>query len=223
MFALPAMARSSHSDRAQLRSSGITVAVTATEFKFKLSRAKVPLGNVTFRVTNRGKIGHDFKIAGKKTPVVKSGKTVLLTVTFKKSARYAYLCTVLGHAAAGMKGSLAVGTASPAPPPKPGTTTVVTTTTPTPAGAIEVDATEWAFALSQTTAKAGATVVFDLINKGQIAHNFAFPQLGVSTPNIDPGQSVILQVTFSKPGNYAYVCTLPQHADFGMAGTFVVT
>jgi uncharacterized cupredoxin-like copper-binding protein len=36
-------------------------------------------------VTNKGKIPHDFKIAGKKTPLLKPGKSAELTVTLKKA------------------------------------------------------------------------------------------------------------------------------------------
>ena len=88
-----------------------TVGVTAGlpgEFHFKLSKASVPHGKVTFIVTNRGNLPHDFKIGGKKTPLLQSGKTARLIVTFTKGGKFAYLCTVSGHAAAGMKGTLRV-------------------------------------------------------------------------------------------------------------------
>src|SRR6476619_7544312 len=74
--------------------------VTATEFKFKLSRTNVPTGTVIFTVVNKGKIAHDFKIAGKKTPTLSPGKSFSLTVRFAKSGRFAYLCTLSGHASA---------------------------------------------------------------------------------------------------------------------------
>ena len=51
---------------------------------------------------------HDFTINGKQTPLISPGKTAKLTVTFKKKGRYPYLCTVPGHAAAGMKGVFTV-------------------------------------------------------------------------------------------------------------------
>ena len=57
--------------------------VTATEFKFKLSKTSVPHGAVTFTVVNKGKLPHDFKISGKKTPLIKPGKSAKLTVTLK--------------------------------------------------------------------------------------------------------------------------------------------
>jgi uncharacterized cupredoxin-like copper-binding protein len=78
-------------------------------FAFKLStKTLAKPGKVTFVVTNVGKLLHDFKIAGKKTSLIQPGKTVRLAVTFKKKGKYAYLCTVPGHAAAGMRGVFTV-------------------------------------------------------------------------------------------------------------------
>lgn len=87
-----------------------TVTVTAgkpSELKFTLSKSSVPSGSVTFTVANKGKSTHDFKIAGKKTAVLRPGKTAKLTVALTKG-KAAYLCTLPGHAAAGMKGTLTV-------------------------------------------------------------------------------------------------------------------
>jgi uncharacterized cupredoxin-like copper-binding protein len=96
----PALGAHSHANAA-------AVTVTATEFKFKLSKLSVPHGTVVFTVANKGKISHDFKINGKKTPLIKPGKSAKLTVTFK-AGKFKYLCTVPGHAALGMKGTLTV-------------------------------------------------------------------------------------------------------------------
>jgi uncharacterized cupredoxin-like copper-binding protein len=87
------------------------VAVTAgkpSELRFTLSRKTVPKGTVVFKVTNRGKSSHDFKIAGKKTKLLAAGKTATLRVTIAKAGKYRYLCTVPGHAASGMRGTLTV-------------------------------------------------------------------------------------------------------------------
>jgi len=90
---------------ARTHASVTAVTVTATEFKFKLSKLTVPHGKVTFTVVNKGKIPHDFKINGKKTALVSPGKSAKLTVTFAKG-KFKYLCTVPGHAGLGMKGTL---------------------------------------------------------------------------------------------------------------------
>ena len=95
-----------------------TVAVSAgtpSEFAFKLSKATVPSGVVHFKVTNNGTIAHDFEIAGKKTKLLSPGQSQTISVDFKKAGSFQYLCTVTGHAAAGMKGVLKVRSAAPVP------------------------------------------------------------------------------------------------------------
>ena len=100
VVAAPALGSRTHA-------TATAVTVTATEFKFKLSKTSVSHGSVTFTLVNKGHVGHDFKIGGKKTPVVQPGKSAKLTVTLK-AGKAAYLCTVPGHSAAGMKGTLTV-------------------------------------------------------------------------------------------------------------------
>src|SRR6266550_6323693 len=99
----------------------MTVTVTAgkpSEFGFKLSTKTFKHGIVTFKVRNGGAIPHDFKICasakggtanactGKVTKLLSPGQPATLTYTFKTKGTYEYLCTVPGHAAAGMKGDL---------------------------------------------------------------------------------------------------------------------
>jgi uncharacterized cupredoxin-like copper-binding protein len=81
-----------------------SIGVTGKEFKFALTSKTAKHGKVTFRFTNKGKLKHDFKIAGKKTALLAPGKSASLTVTLK-AGKYTYICTVPGHAAAGMKGT----------------------------------------------------------------------------------------------------------------------
>ena len=84
------------------------VAVGMSEFKFTVTPKTVKKGVVVFALTNRGAFEHDFKIRGKRSPVVAAGKRRTLSVTFTKAGRFAYLCTVPGHAASGMRGTLVV-------------------------------------------------------------------------------------------------------------------
>ena len=96
------------------------VTVVATDSKFTLSKRSVPSGAVIFTITNRGKLSHDFKIAGKKTPLLSPGHTATLRVTFSKKGRYPYLSTVSGQASHGMNGVFSVVAAvAPTPTPTP--------------------------------------------------------------------------------------------------------
>jgi uncharacterized cupredoxin-like copper-binding protein len=102
-----------------------TVAVTAgkpSEFKFTVVPKSVRHGAVVFRITNSATatLPHDFRICssprgsltntcvGKTSKMVSPGVKTTLTFTFKTKGTYEYLCTVPGHAAAGMKGLLKV-------------------------------------------------------------------------------------------------------------------
>jgi uncharacterized cupredoxin-like copper-binding protein len=88
-----------------------TVKVTAgkpSEFHFTVSAKSVKHGTVSFAVTNSGALPHDFKINGKKTKLLTPGQSQTLSVTFAKAGKYPFMCTVTGHAAAGMKGTLTV-------------------------------------------------------------------------------------------------------------------
>src|SRR2546423_10700679 len=68
-----------------------TVTVTMKEFKFTLSKTRVPHGAVTFKLVNRGKLPHDFSIAGKKSKLIGKGKTGMLQVTLR-AGKLAYKC-----------------------------------------------------------------------------------------------------------------------------------
>ncbi len=84
------------------------VTVGMYEMKFVLSKKVVPRGKVVFKVTNKGRIGHDFKIAGKKIPVIGARKSATVTVNFTKKGRFFFLCTVPGHVDGGMFGYFTV-------------------------------------------------------------------------------------------------------------------
>ena len=110
LVALPATEASATSTApAKARAQVVkVVAGSPSEFRFTLSKKTVKPGVVLFKITNKGQLPHDFKIAGKRTPLLQHGKTKTLRVVFKKVKKYPYLCTVSGHAAAGMKGVLRV-------------------------------------------------------------------------------------------------------------------
>jgi uncharacterized cupredoxin-like copper-binding protein len=84
------------------------VTVTASDFKYVLSKQVVPKGAATFVVKNVGAVPHDFKIAGKRTAMLAPGASATLNVTFAKGGKFPYVCTLAGHAEAGMKGVLPV-------------------------------------------------------------------------------------------------------------------
>ena len=64
-------------------------------------------GLVRFVVKNTGKIAHNFVIGTGQTTILKPGQSGSINVTLVKGKRK-FLCSITGHAAAGMKGTLVV-------------------------------------------------------------------------------------------------------------------
>jgi uncharacterized cupredoxin-like copper-binding protein len=219
-FAIPAIA-------ARASASGtVTIKVTATEFKFALSKRSVAAGTtVIFKVTNKGKVTHDFKIFGKKTPLLQPGKTATVKVVFKKKGRYGYLCSVLGHAKLGMKGTFGVGVKPPPITSTTGTTATTTTTPPptscaNPSTTVTVGMFEYRYVLSQPSVPAGC-IQFAITNRGLETHNFDLA--GVKQGAIlAPGGTETWAVQLAA-GSKLYQCDVPFHADRGMVGTLTVT
>lgn len=88
-----------------------TVNVVARDFEFSLDAASVAAGTVTFIVSNKGSMPHDFAITidgqRHKTEMIKPGDSAVLTVDLAPGS-YEYICTIPGHAILGMKGSLTI-------------------------------------------------------------------------------------------------------------------
>jgi len=202
------------------------VTVKASEFKYVFSRKSVPTGTVIFTVINKGKISHDFKIGGKKTKSLLPGKSAKLTVKFTKKGQYAFLCTIFGHAKAGMKGKFAVAT-KPVATTTVKTTTTTTTTTPPPTGTVgnanttvQVGMFEYGYNLSQSSVPSGQ-VTFVIKNNGNEVHNFTVQGVKVGTL-LNPGQTETYTVGLPA-SRLSYVCDVPFHIDRGMLGTLTVT
>jgi len=99
-----------------------TITVNEREFKITPSSRKAPVGRVKLVVKNTGSYPHALAIRGagvnKRTPTIKPGKSAVLVVDLR-SGSYALWCPIPGHAARGMKSSLAL----------PGAAATTTTTT----------------------------------------------------------------------------------------------
>jgi len=214
----------------------ITIKVTASDFKFVLSKKTVATGTtVIFKVTNKGKIGHDFKINGKKTPLIQPGKTATLKVVFKKKAKLSYLCTVPGHAALGMKGTFGVGVTVTVTTTTIGTTTGGTTTGGTtttgggscssPTTTITVGLREYAFDLSQGGAGQAAIpagcIQFNIKNNGAEIHNLDIAGVKAGAL-LNPGASETWAVQLTA-GSKTIQCDVPFHIDRGMQSTLTIS
>jgi plastocyanin len=105
-----------HPWRAQTAEAGTfptRIQAVADEYRFSLSRSRVPAGQVTIELANFGEDPHNFKlrrVGG--THVHTIGETLpgaRTTKTFKlRHGRFRYWCSVADHKARGMKGTLRV-------------------------------------------------------------------------------------------------------------------
>ena len=96
---------------------GKTVSLTADPggaLKFSTKEIKVDSGTktVTVSLMNPSSVEHGIASGGQKGEVVGKGGTSTITLTGLKDGKYTLVCPVPGHAAAGMKATLVVGSGS---------------------------------------------------------------------------------------------------------------
>lgn len=187
------------------------VTVHMTEYAFQLSAMTAPVGTVVFAITNDGKAPHNFSIGGQTTDTISSGGTATLTVNFTQAGDNPYLCTLPGHAAAGMQGTFTITGGTPIPTK--------------PVAILKTTLTDFKIALKTTTGKKVISVKHGLIrfkvtNAGKIAHNFVIG--GKQTPILAHGKTATLNVVLKK-GKIKYRCSVTGHASLGMKGVLLVT
>lgn len=90
--------------------TGGAITVCASDITFDVGTIKAKAGPLKITMVNDGAIYHTLKIPDADGFELKAngGKTASGTVTLKKG-EYSFDCTVSGHAAAGMKGTIEVG------------------------------------------------------------------------------------------------------------------
>lgn len=91
--------------RVKVNGTFVTKYKTVRKLVRTVTTNSVPAGNVKFTVTNNGHVPHNFVIGTDQTLVLAPGKSQVLEVTLDKKT-YTYICSIVGHAAAGMKGTL---------------------------------------------------------------------------------------------------------------------
>jgi plastocyanin len=81
------------------------------QLKFLASSANATAGHLTIKMANKSSVPHDIGVKGggvnEVGPVVSNGGTSTVSVTLKPGT-YTFFCSVDGHEAAGMKGTLTV-------------------------------------------------------------------------------------------------------------------
>lgn len=108
-----ALSRPWQAETAEAGTFPARVQAVADEYRFSLSRSRVPAGQVTIELANFGEDPHNFKLRRVRgTHVYTIGETLpgaRTTKTFKlRHGRFRYWCSVADHKALGMKGTLRV-------------------------------------------------------------------------------------------------------------------
>jgi nitrite reductase (NO-forming) len=97
-----------------------TIEVHAFDLGFKPAKLEVPAaGHYTVKLINTGSTTHDITFASGEQAVAKAGETASVDVDIP-AAGVSFLCSIPGHADAGMKGDVVIaGTAVASPSAKP--------------------------------------------------------------------------------------------------------
>lgn len=90
----------------------VEIDVASSGFAYAESSATATAGHVTIKSMNPQGTGHDISLKGngvdEKGEVVESGGVSTIDIADLKPGTYTYYCSVPGHEAAGMKGTLTV-------------------------------------------------------------------------------------------------------------------
>ena len=97
---------------AAVRERSRKVAVTLDDYLIRPQTVSVPRGEVTFTVTNRGRLGHTFRVRGKTKNVLaiqtlEPGESKTETRKLAKGT-YTMYCVLANHEELGMSGTLVV-------------------------------------------------------------------------------------------------------------------
>jgi hypothetical protein len=193
--------------------SAATVNAIVTDKGVTLSRSSLPVGTVTFRVTNRGLHRHAFRIAAEATPALAPGRSALLRIAFGQPGRVRYLVPGLPS------GWLRLIAAAPS---SPGVITPIQTATAQPTSAQPLCASPVtstvAVTMTDTTGPSGYTfspatlrcgsATFVLTNTGKSGHGLDLEdplgQILAPSPKVPPGQTLSVTIDLAYVGTYAW-------------------
>jgi uncharacterized cupredoxin-like copper-binding protein len=185
--------------------------------------------NVTVMLPNEGVTLHDFSIdeLGIKVDIA-PGQTQEVVIN-APAGTYEYYCSVPGHKAAGMVGTLtvtgagAVTASAPAEEAAPAADDAPAAEEGAGAASAEpvtVASYDIYFEPKEFSLPADTDVTVLLPNEGVTLHDFTIDELGIAV-SIEPGQTQ--EVVINAPaGTYEYYCSVPGHKAAGMVGTLTV-
>jgi plastocyanin len=86
---------------------------------------------------------------------------------------------------------------------------------------VTVTGGEYFFKLSRARVPRG-TVYVTFVNQGSESHDLKLTGKSPMTKVLAPNTKQTIKLVFKKPGRYAFLCTVGEHALRGMTGTLVV-
>jgi hypothetical protein len=197
---------------ARSKAGSFTVTVTITNSRVTLAPLTVPAGSVVFNIVNRANSARDFEIAGKKTPMIATGRSATLRVEVTKRPSPYFSVGPRQARLSGLVGVLVACT-------KPTTSTV------------DVQIISGKITLSHATVPCG-TVTFVVTNKEDPAtqkiHEFDVDvptdvKGGASSPRLLPGQTAKVRISFPfKSDQVYYACRQGRDFEMGEEGFLVV-
>jgi uncharacterized cupredoxin-like copper-binding protein len=81
------------------------------------------------------------------------------------------------------------------------------------AAATRVSMTDFAFSPDPLLSSGGR---LEIVNDGQVEHDFVVPELGKGTPDVPPGGVAVLDLAGQPAGTYIVLCSIPGHREAGM-------
>jgi uncharacterized cupredoxin-like copper-binding protein len=200
--------------------------------------------NTAAQAKNGDPSGIEGVIAG--SPVLNANGEATVEVAALEAGAYPYICTVPGHYAAGMKGTLNVGGANAGA----GGNNQAGGTEPAPGGdaggtvAASADPAALKFQQEALTGKADQAFQVAFDNPSAVPHNWVMVSPGqedavaqaAAAKNGDPtgiqgviagaqpiaSSSATIDVPAQPAGSYPYICTVPGHYAAGMKGTITL-
>ena len=117
----------------------------------------------------------------------------------------------------------ASGAATPAAATPAAATPVAAAATPEAANGDQptVEMVDIDFNPNEFTIPANTDVTVMLPNEGAIVHNFNIDELGISSGDVQPGNTGEVTIN-AEAGEYTYYCNVPGHREAGMVGTLTV-
>lgn len=89
-------------------------------------------------------------------------------------------------------------------------------------GTVRVSMTEFAFDPDPIVLQHGPGARLEVVNDGTTAHDLLIGRLGKGTPDLPPGQRMVLDLSAQPAGTYRVVCDLPGHTEAGMVTELIL-